>query len=118
MPSNTETPVNVAPAATPQVPAITSSTTPDPIARAATDSMASDADMQPLVTTPAAAPSATAVDTTGAVPPANASAAGAVTAKIDIPADAGPQALRDAAAGGDSKALFEINSSSVQNIER
>ncbi|TPK68092.1 peptidoglycan-binding protein [Mesorhizobium sp. B2-4-15] len=32
------------------------------------------------------------------------------TAKFDIPADAGPAALRDAAAGGDAKALFEIGS--------
>ncbi|MET2828753.1 peptidoglycan-binding protein [Mesorhizobium shangrilense] len=114
MPSNIETPVNAAPAAMPQAPAMTSSTTPAPMASAtapaATDSMASYADTQPLATVPAAAASATAVDTTGAVPPANASAAGAVTTKIDIPADAGPQALRDAAAGGDSKAIFEIGS--------
>ncbi|UDL92271.1 peptidoglycan-binding protein [Mesorhizobium sp. PAMC28654] len=124
MPSSTETPVNAAPATMPQVPAVASSTTSDPMAPttapATTDSLASDADTQPLATmpalatTPAAASSATAVDTTGdttgAVPPANASAAGAVTAKMDIPANAGPQALRDAAAGGDSKALFEIGS--------
>ncbi len=31
-------------------------------------------------------------------------------AKFDIPADAGPAALREAAAGGDAKALFEIGS--------
>ncbi|MEI9415441.1 SEL1-like repeat protein, partial [Mesorhizobium sp. Cs1321R2N1] len=32
------------------------------------------------------------------------------TTKFDIPADAGPAALRDAAAGGDAKALFEVGS--------
>jgi len=56
-----------------------------------------------------AATPAPSQDTTGAVPPTNASATTA-TAKIDIPADAGPAALRDAAAGGDAKALFEIGS--------
>ncbi|TIW19024.1 MAG: peptidoglycan-binding protein, partial [Mesorhizobium sp.] len=48
---------------------------------------------------------------TAAVPPTDADmvkqAAGAT---YNIPADAGPQALRDAAAGGDAKALFEVGS--------
>lgn len=59
----------------------------------------------------ATAPDATPAtqDMTGTVTPSVASTA-AATAKIDIPADAGPAALRDAAAGGDAKALFEIGS--------
>jgi localization factor PodJL len=48
-------------------------------------------------------------DTTGTVPPADASAV-ATAVKIDIPADIGSVALREAAAGGDAKALFEIGS--------
>lgn len=63
------------------------------------------ADAQPAAAV--VAPSAS--DTTGAVPPAD-TAATPVVAKIDVPADAGPQALRDAAAGGDAKALFELGS--------
>ncbi|RUX62102.1 peptidoglycan-binding protein [Mesorhizobium sp. M7A.F.Ca.CA.002.12.1.1] len=59
--------------------------------------------IQPMATEPT-----TAKDTTGAVPPVDASPA--TTAKFDIPADAGPAALRDAAASGDAKALFEIGS--------
>ncbi|MEI8717436.1 peptidoglycan-binding protein [Mesorhizobium sp. ISC11] len=59
--------------------------------------------IQPVATEPT-----TAKDTTGAVPPVDASPA--TTAKFDIPADAGPAALRDAAASGDAKALFEIGS--------
>ncbi|RJT38792.1 peptidoglycan-binding protein [Mesorhizobium waimense] len=66
-----------------------------------------DADNQPMAATPVAP--IPAQDTTGAVPPAN-TATAAAAAKIDIPADAGPQALRDAAAGGDAKALFEVGS--------
>jgi localization factor PodJL len=54
------------------------------------------------------APSATSPDTTGAVPAADAPAA--AQAKIDVPADAGPAALRQAAAEGDAKALFEVGS--------
>lgn len=64
---------------------------------------AADTDAQPMATEPTAAK-----DTTGAVPPADASPA--MTTKFDIPADAGPAALRDAAASGDAKALFEIGS--------
>jgi localization factor PodJL len=55
----------------------------------------------------AGAPVATSADTTGAVPPA---ASQAAAAKFDIPSEIGPVALRDAAAGGDAKALFEIGS--------
>ncbi len=76
-------------------------------APAAAEPAASDADSQPMAATPVAP--APAQDTTGAVPPAN-TATAAAAAKIDIPADAGPQALRDAAAGGDAKALFEVGS--------
>jgi localization factor PodJL len=54
------------------------------------------------------APSATSPDTTGAVPAADAPAA--AQAKIAVPADAGPAALRQAAAEGDAKALFEVGS--------
>lgn len=71
-----------------------------PVAPEAADT---DTGIQPM----AAEPTATK-DTTGAVPPVDASPA--TTAKFDIPADAGPPALRDAAAGGDAKALFEIGS--------
>src|SRR6185312_2655993 len=56
----------------------------------------------------AAIPSATSPDTTGAVPAADAPLA--AQAKIDVPADAGPVALRQAAAEGDAKALFEVGS--------
>ncbi|UVK43584.1 SEL1-like repeat protein [Mesorhizobium sp. AR07] len=73
---------------------------------AGTDAQASDADTgtQPMAVEPT-----TAKDTTGAVPPADASSV-AATAKIDIPTNAGPVALRDAAGNGDAKALFEIGS--------
>ncbi|MES0067547.1 peptidoglycan-binding protein [Mesorhizobium sp. M0074] len=68
---------------------------------------ATASDAEPMAAAPAIATTATQ-DTTGTVPPADAAAAG--VAKIDVPADAGPAALRDAAAGGDAKALFEIGS--------
>ncbi|RWN45863.1 MAG: peptidoglycan-binding protein [Mesorhizobium sp.] len=64
---------------------------------------AADTGAQPMAAEPTVAK-----DTTGAVPPADASPA--MTTKFDIPADAGPAALRDAAASGDAKALFEIGS--------
>lgn len=64
---------------------------------------AADTGAQPMAAEPT-----TAKDTTGAVSPADASPA--MTTKFDIPADAGPAALRDAAASGDAKALFEIGS--------
>ncbi|MER9948027.1 peptidoglycan-binding protein [Mesorhizobium sp. M0047] len=79
-------------------------TAPAPTVSTATDATDADIGTQPLTAQPA-----TAKDTTGAVPPTDASPA-ATTAKIDIPADAGPDALRDAAASGDAKALFEIGS--------
>ncbi|MGX9571177.1 peptidoglycan-binding protein [Mesorhizobium sp. f-mel] len=65
------------------------------------------ADTEPMATARAATPATQ--EMTGTVTPADASTA-AATANIDIPADAGPAALRDAAAGGDAKALFEIGS--------
>ncbi|MBZ9992519.1 peptidoglycan-binding protein [Mesorhizobium sp. BH1-1-4] len=69
---------------------------------------ATDADAQPAPAAPVAT-EATANDTTGAVAPMDKPAATAA-AKFDIPADAGPAALRDAAAAGDAKALFEVGS--------
>ncbi|WP_027039531.1 peptidoglycan-binding protein [Mesorhizobium ciceri] len=71
-----------------------------PVAPEAADT---DTGIQPMAAEPT-----TTKDTTGAVPPVDASPA--TTAKFDIPADAGPPALRDAAASGDAKALFEIGS--------
>ena len=53
--------------------------------------------------------SAADADTAGAVPTAT-SAVPATHAALDVPADAGPLALRQAAAEGDPKALFEIGS--------
>ncbi|KQZ15566.1 peptidoglycan-binding protein [Mesorhizobium sp. Root554] len=47
-------------------------------------------------------------DTTGAVPPAQEQASAAKT--FEVPSDIGTPALREAAAGGDAKALFEIGS--------
>jgi len=52
-------------------------------------------------------PPAANAATTATVP---AQAAAPAPAAIDIPGEAGPQALRDAAAEGDAKALFEIGS--------
>ncbi|WFP62976.1 peptidoglycan-binding protein [Mesorhizobium sp. WSM4904] len=57
----------------------------------------------------ASAPAGTAAETTGTVPPADSQTA-ISAAKVDIPTEIGPAALRDAAAGGDAKALFEIGS--------
>jgi len=79
-----------------------------------------DSDAQPMAGAPTASmpaagtsststPAGTAADTTGTVPPATAQTA-ASTAGIDIPSGIGPVALRDAASGGDAKALFEIGS--------
>lgn len=112
MPSNIEAPMDDVAAPAPAPMASTPSAdaaapTADvkaPAVPAAAEPVASDTDFPQNVSAPA--PSQ---DTTGAVPPTNASATTA-TAKIDIPADAGPAALRDAAAGGDAKALFEIGS--------
>ncbi|MDG4883545.1 peptidoglycan-binding protein [Mesorhizobium sp. WSM4884] len=57
----------------------------------------------------ASAPAGTAAETTGTVPPADSQTA-ISAARIDTPTEIGPAALRDAAAGGDAKALFEIGS--------
>ncbi|QND58523.1 peptidoglycan-binding protein [Mesorhizobium huakuii] len=126
MPSDTDAMANTAPVAEP-APAASSgpmaSAAPAPAAPIATTPMdttasepavtggaqATDTDTQPVVAAPTAANEATAKDTTGAVASADAPTT-AAAAKFDIPADAGPAALRDAAAGGDAKALFEIGS--------
>ncbi|AGB48267.1 TPR repeat-containing protein [Mesorhizobium australicum WSM2073] len=79
----------------------------DPAA-AAGATQATDADLQAAPAAPVAT-EATTNDTTGAVAPMDKPAATAAI-KFDIPADAGPVALRDAAAGGDAKALFEVGS--------
>src|SRR5690606_9155331 len=57
-------------------------------------------------------PATTAATTAGSVVPASATPAEPVPAAttIDIPAGAGPEALRQAASEGDAKALFEIGS--------
>jgi localization factor PodJL len=68
------------------------------------DSAAADTAAQPAPI--AKAPSTANPDTTGAVPPAGTPA----QAALDIPANAGPEALRQAAAEGDAKALFEVGS--------
>ncbi|RTM07589.1 MAG: peptidoglycan-binding protein, partial [Hyphomicrobiales bacterium] len=102
--------------AMPAEPAPVAAATPsEPAAATATDA---DSDTQPMAKGPATAgpatasaaagaPAATSADTTGAVPPA---ASQTAAAKFDIPSEIGPMALRDAAAGGDAKALFEIGS--------
>ncbi|MER8419001.1 peptidoglycan-binding protein [Mesorhizobium sp. M1329] len=80
---------------------------PDTTAAVPAPAAATASDAEPMAAAPATTTAATQ-DTTGTVPPADAAAAG--VAKIDVPADAGPAALRDAAAGGDAKAMFEIGS--------
>lgn len=131
-PAGPETPVAAAPAdpapapmalAAPSQPAPAPQASPTPsepaAAAANAPAMDTDADAQPMTSAPAAStpagassastPAATSADTTGTVPPAGGQPANSV-AKIDIPTDIGPVALRDAAAGGDAKALFEIGS--------
>jgi len=95
-------------------PAPTASATPAEPAAAAATATDTDGDAQPMAKeqattngTAASAPAATSADTTGTVPPAGSQTA---AAKFDIPSEIGPVALRDAAAGGDAKALFEIGS--------
>ncbi|PAQ08516.1 peptidoglycan-binding protein [Mesorhizobium temperatum] len=108
-PSDPETPMDTGPEAEP-VPALITPTAPtDPAANvtASTPAGPTVADAEPMATAPATTPATQ--EMTGTVTPADASTA-AATAKIDIPTDAGPAALRDAAAGGDAKALFEIGS--------
>ncbi|MBZ9819536.1 peptidoglycan-binding protein [Mesorhizobium sp. CA4] len=135
IPSGPETaaamPAEPAPApvalAAPAEPMPISAMPPEPAAAAAS-ATDMDGDMQPMAkeavaVSPAAegaaasasapasaatgAPAATSADTTAAVPPAGSQAA---AAKFDIPTEIGPVALRDAAAGGDAKALFEVGS--------
>ncbi|TPI30093.1 peptidoglycan-binding protein [Mesorhizobium sp. B3-2-1] len=114
MPSDTDATPDRAPAA--PAPAPVASTMTSGPSTTAPDSMASAAPVAPMTAAPtvtdpapAAPTAATANDTTGAVAPMDKAAATAAT-KFDIPADAGPAALRDAAAGGDAKALFEVGS--------
>ncbi|WP_192250176.1 peptidoglycan-binding protein [Mesorhizobium silamurunense] len=132
-PSGSEIPAAAAPAESAPTPtALSAPAQPAPVPLASTmpseptgpavnaPAMDTDADVQPMTSAPAAStpaagassastPETTSADTTGAVPPAGGQTAASV-AKIDIPTDIGPVALRDAAAGGDVKALFEIGS--------
>ncbi|RWM54257.1 peptidoglycan-binding protein [Mesorhizobium sp.] len=108
--ADAETPMDTGPEAEPVPAPIASTASPDPTAAKATISAPAGSaatDIEPMATARAATPATQ--EMTGTVTPADASTA-AATAKIDIPADAGPAALRDAAAGGDAKALFEIGS--------
>ncbi|TPJ29618.1 SEL1-like repeat protein [Mesorhizobium sp. B2-7-2] len=111
-------PVALAAPAEPVPAPMASTTPPEPAAAAATTETDTDGDMQPMAKNPmtaspaaegaaASTPTAISADTTGAVPTAGNQAA---AAKFDIPSEIGPVALRDAAAGGDAKALFEIGS--------
>ncbi|MDX8476892.1 peptidoglycan-binding protein [Mesorhizobium sp. VK24D] len=105
---------------------LASATPSEPITQAANaPATDTDADAQPMAgasaagtaatSTPAAGissattPAGTGTETTGTVTPANNQPATSA-AKIDIPTEIGPVALRDAAASGDAKALFEIGS--------
>ncbi|RWP62410.1 peptidoglycan-binding protein [Mesorhizobium sp.] len=108
--ADAETPIDSGSGAEPVPAPMASTTSPDPAAANVTAPAPAGptvADAEPMATAPDATPATQ--DMTGTVTPADASTA-AATAKIDIPADAGPAALRDAAAGGDAKALFEIGS--------
>ncbi|TGQ21149.1 peptidoglycan-binding protein [Mesorhizobium sp. M00.F.Ca.ET.217.01.1.1] len=134
-PSAPEMPAAAAPAepapapATPSAPArpapMASATPSEPVSPAANGpAMDTDGDAQPTIGAPASTPmpgaaaagassagtpATTSADTTGTVPPGGGQTASSA-AKIDVPADIGPVALHDAAAGGDAKALFEIGS--------
>ncbi|MER8481002.1 peptidoglycan-binding protein [Mesorhizobium sp. M1322] len=108
--SDAGTPMGTAPEAEPVPAPITPTAPADPAAANVTASAPGGptaADTEPMATARAVTPATQ--EMTGTVTPADASTA-AATANIDIPADAGPAALRDAAAGGDAKALFEIGS--------
>jgi localization factor PodJL len=94
-----------APAA-PAMPAEANGATPDAIGPAALSNAAAPTVIPPDLGTQPVAP-APSTDTTGAVQPADTSAA-AGPARFDIPAGDAPAALRDAASGGDAKALFEV----------
>ncbi|AZN97826.1 peptidoglycan-binding protein [Mesorhizobium sp. M9A.F.Ca.ET.002.03.1.2] len=108
-PMDAKTPMGTGPEAEPVPAPMASTASPDP-ATDATVSASGEPDTDPVAAAPAntAAARDTTPDMTGTVIPADASTA--TTAKMDIPADAGPAALRAAAAGGDAKALFEIGS--------
>ncbi|MBZ9796725.1 peptidoglycan-binding protein [Mesorhizobium sp. ES1-4] len=113
MPSDTDAMPDTGPAAAPVASAMASgpsATAPGAMASAAPAPVA-PMTAAPAMTDPApAAPAAeTTKDTTGAVAPMDKAVATAA-AKFDIPTEAGPAALRDAAAGGDAKALFEVGS--------
>ncbi|AEH90976.1 peptidoglycan-binding protein [Mesorhizobium opportunistum] len=97
----------MAPAA-PTAPTSTAPTTSTPAAITG-GAQATASDAQPTMAAPTATNDTKGNDTTGAVASTDTSAPTAA-AKFDIPAEAGPAALRDAAAGGDAKALFEIGS--------
>ncbi|MDG4892059.1 peptidoglycan-binding protein [Mesorhizobium sp. WSM4976] len=105
--------------AAPIAPAPMASAAPSEPAAAAAAATDTDVDTQPaakepVTANPAAnsAPATTSADTTGTVPPAVSQTA---AAKFDIPSEIGPVALRDAAAGGDAKALFEVGSRYVES---
>ncbi|QIA25632.1 SEL1-like repeat protein [Mesorhizobium sp. AA22] len=108
--SDAGTTMGTAPEAEPVPAPMTPTAPPDPAAANVTalaPAGPTAADTEPMATARAATPATQ--EMTGTVTPADASTA-AATANIDIPADAGSAALRDAAAGGDAKALFEIGS--------
>ncbi|OBQ67900.1 peptidoglycan-binding protein [Mesorhizobium erdmanii] len=120
MPSDTDAMANTAPVAEPAAAPAASANSSGPSAASNAMASATAAPAAPIATTPmdatasepaapTAASEAITKETTGAVAPTDAPAA-AATAKFDIPADAGPAALREAAAGGDAKALFEVGS--------
>ncbi|MER9231923.1 peptidoglycan-binding protein [Mesorhizobium sp. M0622] len=104
-PATPATEASTAPAASAAAPDLAA---PDTTAAVPAPAAATASDAEPMAAAPATT-TAAAQDTTGTVPPADAAAAAGV-AKIDVPAGVGPAALRDAAAGGDAKALFEIGS--------
>ena len=110
------TPMALAAPSEPMPAPMTSATPSEPAAPAASvPATDTNADAQPAAGVPAAGtsssstPAGTGAETTGTVPPADSQTATSA-AKIDIPTEIGPIALRDAAAGGDAKALFEIGS--------
>ncbi|MGX9180457.1 peptidoglycan-binding protein [Mesorhizobium sp. BHbdii] len=108
--SDAGTTMGTAPEAEPVPVPMTPTAPPDPAAANVTalaPAGPTAPDTDPMATARVATPATQVM--TGTVTPADASTA-AATANIDIPADAGPAALRDAAAGGDAKALFEIGS--------
>ncbi len=89
--------------------------TPEPAARSVEAQPATPALIAAPVTLPTvdvpgmSSPGVSDTDKTGALPPVGDTTA-PVTAAIDVPQNIGPTALRDAAVGGDAKALFEVGS--------